>query len=333
MQLNLTSLKYKEKTSLDSGDIDWRKICEENEQRKLYNKYLLELTSRDMTYDTFCEAVTRAGRETAVSIESKCEGWYKASESILIPAIEEKNRLRHRLQDKSKLNDDEITDLQLKLKQINKRNHDLVDLAKARWYSGICSNIHNMRFNPRTAWENINLLAGGETAHHKTNINMAMKLDNGDLASNAKENMSVFSTHFHKVLNNHRPVDDSVLELIPQKPCLTDIDTPITFGEVKRAITKLKKGKAPGLNGIPPEALKAMDNAPKRTIHKHISDFFEGKTDHEAWKRSQCVPVPKKGDLSDPNKWRGVMLMDMCSKIFSSIMTARAFKLLDKHGT
>jgi hypothetical protein len=27
------------------------------------------------------------------------------------------------------------------------------------------------------------------------------------------------------------------------------------------------------------------------------------------------------------------MLMDMCSKVFSSIMTARAFKLLDKHGT
>ena len=110
---------------------------------------------------------------------------------------------------------------------------------------------------------------------------------NHDLASNAKENMSIFSTHFHKVLNNHRPVDDSVLELIPQKPCLTDIDAPITFREVKCAITKLKKGKAPGLNGIPPEALKAMDNAPKRTVHKHISDFFEGKTDHKAWKRSQ----------------------------------------------
>jgi hypothetical protein len=137
MQLNLTSLKYKEKASLDSGDIDWRKICEEDEQRKLYNKYLLDLTSRDMAYDTFCEAVTRTGRETAVSIESKCEGWYKASESILIPAIKEKNRLRHRLQDKSNLNDDKITELQLQLKQINKRNHDLVDLAKARWYSGI----------------------------------------------------------------------------------------------------------------------------------------------------------------------------------------------------
>ena len=132
MQLNLTSLKYKEKASIDSGNIVWRKICEEDKQRKLYNKYLLDLTSRDMAYDTFCEAVIRAGRGTAVSIECKCGGWYKASESILIPAIEEKHRLRHQLRDKKNLTDDKLTDLQLKLKQINKRNCDLVDLAKAR---------------------------------------------------------------------------------------------------------------------------------------------------------------------------------------------------------
>ena len=71
-----------------------------------------------------------------------------------------------------------------------------------------------MQFDLCLAWENINLLAGGKTAHHKTNINMAMKLENGDLASNAKENMSVFSLHFHKVLNNQRPVNEFVLELI-----------------------------------------------------------------------------------------------------------------------
>jgi hypothetical protein len=68
--------------------------------------------------------------------------------------------------------------------------------------------------NPHLAWDNIYLLTGGETAHHKTNINMAMKLENSDLASNAKKNMSVFSMHFHKVLNNHRPVDNSVLNFI-----------------------------------------------------------------------------------------------------------------------
>ncbi len=51
------------------------------------------------------------------------------------------------------------------------------------------------------------------------------------------------------------------------------------------------------------------------------------------WHLSQCVPVPKNGNLFDPSKWRGVMLMDVCSKIFSSVMNGRAFKLLTEHGT
>ncbi len=73
------------KASLDSGDIDWREICEEDEQRELYNKHLLELTSRNMTYDTFCEAVVCAGRKTAVSIECKCKGWYKPHQDTIPP--------------------------------------------------------------------------------------------------------------------------------------------------------------------------------------------------------------------------------------------------------
>ncbi len=68
-------------------------------------------------------------------------------------------------------------------------------------------------------------------------------------------------------------------------------------------------------------------------VYKHVNDFFLGNTDHEQWHRSQCVPVPKNGNLSDPNKWQGVMLMDVCSKIFSSVMNGRAFKLLEQHGT
>ena len=41
IELNLTSIKYKAKTSINRGDIDWRTICEEEMQRTMYNKYLL----------------------------------------------------------------------------------------------------------------------------------------------------------------------------------------------------------------------------------------------------------------------------------------------------
>ena len=97
--------------------------------------------------------------------------------------------------------------------------------------------------NPHLAWKNIWLLTGSETAHHKTNTNMAKRIDNGDLAFNAKDNMSIFNMHFRKLLNNHRPVDSPVLDLIEKTPHLTTINTPITFRKCKHAINKLKMGR------------------------------------------------------------------------------------------
>jgi hypothetical protein len=74
------------------------------------------------------------------------------------------------------------------------------------------------------------ILTGGKIAHHKTKHNVSMHLENRKLA---KENMSVFGMHFSKVLNNHQPVDCSILDLLEQKLCMTSIDNPISFTEVK----------------------------------------------------------------------------------------------------
>ncbi len=142
----------------------------------------------------------------------------------------------------------------------------------------------------------------------------------GSLAKNGKENMSVCGPHFDRVYNNHRSINLTDLDNVPQCPTLLKIDSPITFEEVNLAINKLKNGKSPGLNGIPPKAYKAMNIRMRQRVHQHVSDIFEGKADHDEWHQSQCVPVPKTGNLANPNKWRGVMLMDVCSKIFSSVM-------------
>jgi hypothetical protein len=219
------------------------------------------------------------------------------------------------------------------LQHLNKNVKDKVLIAKARWAAHVCSKIHDMWTNPRDAWEYIQILTGGSKAHHKKKVKMAMKMENGKTATNSKENMAVFGPHFERVFNNHRPVDLTILDEIPQRPILHKINSPITFDEVNAAINKLKNGKSPGLNGIPPKAYKAMNVVTRWRIHEYITDFFEGDADYEGWHNSQCVPVPKKGNLSDPNKWRGVMLMDVCSKIFSSVMNGRAFCLLKLHGT
>ena len=140
---------------------------------------------------------------------------------------------------------------------------------------------------------------------------MAMKTEDGSLASNDKENMQVMYPHFQRVFNNHRAVDNSVIDLIPQQEIRWTINQRISWDEFDRAVNKLKNGKAPGLNNVPPEAFKAMDQDCRRRIFDYVQAFWDGTADYESWHKSQCVPVPKSGDLSNPNKWRGVMLMDV----------------------
>ena len=69
-----------------------------------------------------------------------------------------------------------------------------------------------------------------------------------------------------------------------------------------------------------------------RNYFNFITEFWEDKVDFEECHKGQVVPVPKNGYLSDPNKWIGVNLMDIGSKVFSSLICKRLFKIIKKHG-
>ena len=171
-----------------------------------------------------------------------------------------------------------------------------------------------MSFNPRVAWEHIRLLTKGKTAHHQKRVYMAMQLPDGTKATNFAENMSVFGPHFSNVFNNHRPINPDILQHIPQHRTLWELNDPITWEEICQALHKLKNAKAPGLTGVPPEAFKVMSPTNSRHVHNYVNQFFLGEADYDQWHRSQCVPVPQHGDISDPNKWHRIMLMDVCQK-------------------
>ncbi len=44
---------------------------------------------------------------------------------------------------------------------------------------------------------------------------MTMKMADGNIATNGKENMAVFGPHFDQVFDNHLPVDLTILSDIP----------------------------------------------------------------------------------------------------------------------
>ena len=149
---------------------------------------------------------------------------------------------------------------------------------------------------------------------------MRMQLPDGEMATTNAENASVFGPHFHRVFNNHRPIDWTVFKDIKQREVTGKLYKPILCDEIKKSTTKFKNDKAPGLNYVPPNAFKEIDDANLSYILLLYNQFWHSQAELDEWHEGQVVLVPKKGDKTDPNRWKGVTLMDIGSNIYSRII-------------
>ena len=59
-------------------------------------------------------------------------------------------------------------------------------------------------------------------------------------------------------LNSPLSIDPDVTEQIPARPLYMEPEDPLTVGEVREATDELQCDKSAGLDGIPPEAFKAV---------------------------------------------------------------------------
>ena len=219
------------------------------------------------------------------------------------------------------------------LKEANKRVKDAVDAAKSKWKHHLAIIVSKLNFIPKIAWRSIREISDGVNGHHIKPTRIAMKLSDGSKSKTDKQHMSVFHPHFKKLYNNNRPVYANAADFIAQREIMPSLANDFTWKEFLVVITDLKNDKSPGLNGVPPNAFKCMDDKNLKIVFKFICDFWDAKADYIEWHEGQVVIVPKNGDTSNPNKWRGINLMDVCSKIFGKMTSNRLYTLLKRHGT
>ena len=113
---------------------------------------------------------------------------------------------------------------------------------------------------------------------------------------------------------------------------MDELDQPISQDEINKPTKKLANDKAPGINGVPPNSFKALDDENLSWLLLFYNQLWHIQADFDKWHEGQVVPVPKKCDSTDPKNWRGFTLMDIGNKIYSSIMCGQLFKIISKHG-
>eukprot|EP00745_Piridium_sociabile_P014170 TRINITY_DN20886_c0_g1_i8.p1 TRINITY_DN20886_c0_g1~~TRINITY_DN20886_c0_g1_i8.p1 ORF type:complete len:261 (+),score=20.11 TRINITY_DN20886_c0_g1_i8:185-967(+) len=110
------------------------------------------------------------------------------------------------------------------------------------------------------------------------------------------------------------------------------MNRPITREEVILAVCRLKKGKAPGPDGIIGEMLKHAGNRTIDFFVKLFNALFDKGVFPEKWTEYVVVPLFKKGDPNNPGNYRGISLCDASNNMYSTIINIRLQEWIEEHN-
>ena len=134
--------------------------------------------------------------------------------------------------------------------------------------------------------------------------------------------------HFENVLGADPPdLCEEVLTLLNNANFgdinIDSLDCEITEEDVMKAISKLKSGKSAGNDNIIGEIFTSSPIFFAPLLKVLFNYIYNSGTYPEYWIECLVIPVPKSGNLSDPNNYRPIVLVSILSKLFTSILTDR----------
>ena len=97
--------------------------------------------------------------------------------------------------------------------------------------------------------------------------------------------------------------------------------------ELNISINSLANKKAPGIDEIPAEVWKS--GALNDQLLDVCNVMLEGGEKPELWSKSIITPIPTKGDLSEPQNYRGIGLVPTTAKIYNRMLLNRIRPNLD----
>ena len=95
--------------------------------------------------------------------------------------------------------------------------------------------------------------------------------------------------------------------------------------ELTTAVFKMANDKSPGINRIPPEAYNLWASGDTNTVLIEMIQkyWIDEKFGPNLFHKVSLKILSKTGELSNQNKWRGITLPDISSRIISSILASR----------
>ena len=143
----------------------------------------------------------------------------------------------------------------------------------------------------------------------------------------AETRMQAWKDYFENLLGKAPSVENEDEEINKIFSVLPIEDDLFTMEELHRAKKTLKCGKGCGEDRITPEVLKhvPIDDTLLYFINKTYKEGFQP----SLWNVSNIIPIPKSGDLTKTDNYRGISLSSIAGKMYNRMILNRIYPVLD----
>ena len=103
----------------------------------------------------------------------------------------------------------------------------------------------------------------------------------------------------------------------------THLEPDILECEVRWALGSITMNKANGGDGFPVELFQILKGDAVKVLHSVCQQIWKTQQWPQDWKRSVCIPIPKKGNAKECSYYHTIALTSHASKVMFKILQAR----------
>ena len=168
-----------------------------------------------------------------------------------------------------------------------------------------------------------------ELTNSRSISSIPIKSKDGRTLVTEEEQSNRWMEHFKGVLNQPEPTN--LIDFEQETP-MTLLDVTmgnISIEEVTKSIHTLKNNQAGGLDEVTAELLKHGGETVAEELTYLFNLIWQREEVPGDWRRGAIVKLPKKGNLSDCNNWKGITLLSIPGKVFCSVLLNRLREHVD----
>lgn len=156
-----------------------------------------------------------------------------------------------------------------------------------------------------------------------------LRLDSGELTSDCTQMSNIFATNFCSVYTTHVSTTPSPHQVFEGE---LDQDTiNLTLEKVSNKLKALDPNTSMGPDGVHPNLLKSCPSLSFPIYLIYQKSLATSQLPKE-WKRSNIVPIFKKGSRYSPLNYRPISLTSICCKTLERFITEALYNFLDMNN-